>query len=280
MGQGRGWSMLAMGLVVGAHLVACAGDDPKVTGVEDDGGADGADGTDGDDTLDPVAVGGFSISGQLVDASTGAPLAAGLCVTLSDPSTIPAGEPLLDLVHTTSTDGGGFVLADLDPATTLGLVLHAGACDGGDPVDTGVFLDVGTWAGLGPEDVLTIDLQVMSAAERDAIDEELLASGATVVLADVGGIVGAVIDPEWGAVEGAWVRGPDPADAWYAPWYDKGGGEWKSYDGTSVAGRARFAIPGAPWGAWLCRASETDFPVLVGGGLEGIVVMHDFLPWQ
>lgn len=278
------WGRGAGRAVVGILLVAvgCASADEKGAdnGLADDVSEDSGGAAEPDP--EPVEVGAFRIEGSLVDAMDGGAAAEALCLRLWDPSPVSRGEAPVLLWEGESDSAGAFTVPEVTGATTMGLVLESGACDGDDPVRTGTTLDVDELAGRGPgRDLTGVALPVLRAADRDALDAELTASGATVVLADAGGIFGTITDPEWGPVEGGWVRGPDPGveGAWYAPWYDKGGGEWESYDGSSAAGGARFIVPGAPWGAWLCRAAETDFPVLIGGGIEGLVLVHEFAPW-
>jgi hypothetical protein len=270
-------------VVVGALLVAgCAGSDAKSGESDPDDAVSEDSGDAPEPDPEPVEVGAFDIQGSLVDAVDGTAVAETLCLRLWEPSPVSRGEAPALLWEGQSDGSGAFSASGVPGTTTMGLVLESSACDGDDPVRTGTTLAVGELAGRGPgRDLTGVALPVLHAADRDALDAELTASGATVVLADAGGIFGTITDPEWGPVEGGWVRGPDPGveGSWYAPWYDKGGGEWESYDGSSAAGGARFIVPGAPWGAWLCRAAETDFPVLIGGGIEGLVLVHDFAPW-
>lgn len=280
MAPGRGGrGALALALI---GLAGCAGGEEKAPGDADGAAGAGEDGTgDGGDTASPpVEVGAFTITGQLVDPASGEPVAAPVCLRLDDPAGVPTGAGTETLWTGAAADDGTFSIPDVAPATTLGLLLVAEACSGDDWAPTAAYLPVEAWAGRGPGRPLSgVALPVFSREALGALDDELIENGSTVSLVDEGGIVGAIIDPEWGPVDGGWVRGPDPADDWYALWYDKGGGAWLSFDGSSSEGGARFAIPGAPWGAWLCRASATDFPVLLGGGVPGVVIVHDYTPW-
>lgn len=248
------------------------------------GGAGGADGGDSGGPEAPVEVGGFALEGQLVDALGGdaAGVAGEWCVALADPTPLMSGLPPTELALTRSSADGRFRFDAVPRATSLGLLLMVDACgaSGAAISPTAALLPAEAWATRGPDDPWTgVEAPALRADALARIDAEMAASGAVRLLGDWGGLMGTISDPELGPLEEGWVRGPTPVEgAWYAVWYDEGGGSWESFSGAYEDGGARYAIPEAPFGPWIAKAGTDDFPVILAGGLEGWVLVHHYQP--
>lgn len=237
-------------------LSACWGRDIPYEGGSGGEDTDIAATTCGEDVDRSV---GFAVEGTTLDLGTGGFAAAGLCVTAVDPTpAITGGVPTV-LASSEVCDDGGFVVAGIQSAPSIGMFLLIDDCEG-DP-DTVMLTATGippeAVAGLGDGDTIS-DVEGLSvSAEWLAVEQaDLETAGWSGDLATAGYMAGIVEDAAGEPVAGATVAcGPcgltvyyedgEPTDGIY------GAGATPNTT-TTVEGDGVFMIPDAPIFTYTC----------------------------
>jgi len=224
--------------------------------------------------------GDLSLSGQVRTWPDEATTDAGLCLALMDPSDRALDGEATTVATATTTSGGSFSFTGLPVPPTVGWILVADDC--GDTTTwfpTGTILPGERVGGRGTgEPVTGLTAWLFSTAERDRIDEGLVASGSGSILGDGGGLVGRSLAASGAPNHESWVRGPNATQLWY-PQSD---GEYTLYDHTDEAAGGIYVAPDAEdvYGVFVTRVGGGQFEPLMAGGLPGVIQIWDFVSWE
>jgi hypothetical protein len=254
-------------------------------GTEDDTDTD----TDVDtDTDTDEEAGGFSIAGLGVDLATQAPVGAGLCVSVQDPTpAITGGEPLV-LSASVTADDGSYLVENITTTSSLGILVVVSDCPEATeatvmPTATGIASS--SYSDLEDGDVLEGQTSFsIDAALQAGVDGSLTAAGYTGdTIGTAGTFVGFVFDAAGAPLSGATVEctgtGCDGVNTYYQDGdaadglFTTAGAVNESTDATQ---QSLFWIPGAPISNYEASHPDNTFASQLAGSSPGTAVLIAF----
>jgi hypothetical protein len=209
----------------------------------------------------------------ILDVYTWTQTGAGLCLSAADSISLARGESLEPSASTRVEADGTWLLEDVPTAGTTGILLLLEDCD-----DTGAIFPTASlvlpdvWAGKGPDDIINgIEAYHLSTSRLEQWEEALEIGGNNTPISEYGAFMGHIESEESASISGAYLQSSESISLYY----DKGDDGWlKGAGGTTIEGKARFAIPDASWGNYIAKGPGTDYLPLVLGGLPDYVIYH------
>jgi hypothetical protein len=260
-------------------LLACGEDEPAT----DDSTATTDDSeVEGDDT-GPF---GFGISGMAYDLMNAAPSAAGLCITIADPTDAAStGDPadLIILGNTVTAEGGTFTVKGIETDSAIGVFIIVSDCaDEGTVRATGTGVSVASYEDLEPGGMIegATALSINSTFEV-VLDQSAVAAGyGGDNIATAGAMMGFVQDSAGTPISGATVTGKDGVATYYGDTEPTDGlftsAETGVNTATDAAAGGLFFVPGAPIYTYTATADGYAFEQLLFGGVPGMVTVLKF----
>ncbi len=260
-------------------LFACGEDEPLT---DDSTAATDDSEVTGDDT-GPF---GFGIDGMAYDLMNGAPSAAGLCITVADPTdAASSGDPadLIILGNTVTAEGGTFSVTGIETDSAIGLFIIVSDCaDEGTVRATGTGVSIASYEDLPAGGVLAgaTALSINSTFEA-ALDQSAAAAGYTGDnIATAGAMMGFVQDSAGAPIGGATVTGKEGVATYYGDTVSADGlftsAETGVNSATDASAGALFFVPGAPIYTYTASADGYAFEQLLFGGVPGMITVLKF----
>lgn len=225
---------------------------------------------------------GFVVVGPTRDVPTGGAAAAGLCVTVVDPTPALTGGTPTPMAASVVCEDGSFRVGPVAEAPAIGMFVVIDDCEGGGDVvlrtATGVPPDA--LAGLGAGDSLTVEALLVTSAWAATEQADLERVGWSGDLAAGGYMAGIVEDASLSPVSGAAVGCDGCATVYYEDANRADGiygAEAVANTATESAAGAYFLIPSAPIFSYTCTdgGAHTWDPTLLGS-LPGFAVYIRF----